>query len=123
MKEHERKPENPRKNWLREFENTLPKLVEALKKIEPQKIILFGSWAKDEFRESSDIDIVIIKETNKRWLERITEARLAIPDEILIKYDIDILVYTEDEFQKLAEERRFIKEIKETGRVIYERQT
>ena len=36
----------------------------------PQKIILFGSYAYGEPDEDSDIDLLTIKDTNKRPIER-----------------------------------------------------
>lgn len=32
----------------------------------PQKIVLFGSYARGEAHEGSDIDLMLIKETSKR---------------------------------------------------------
>ncbi len=36
----------------------------------PQKVILFGSYAYGEPLETSDIDLLIVKETDKRAIER-----------------------------------------------------
>ena len=40
-------------------------IIEDLKKYEPEKIILFGSFARGEIDEYSDIDLVIIKNEKK----------------------------------------------------------
>ena len=39
----------------------------VVSKYKPEKIILFGSYATKTERKSSDIDLLIIKETNKRF--------------------------------------------------------
>ena len=39
----------------------------------PQKIMLFGSYASGEAHEGSDIDFMVIKETSKRFIDRIAD--------------------------------------------------
>ncbi|MDZ7262577.1 MAG: nucleotidyltransferase domain-containing protein [candidate division KSB1 bacterium] len=48
--------------------NKLDRVIECLKRYEPEKIILFGSYARGEVDESSDVDFVVIKKTDKRFL-------------------------------------------------------
>jgi predicted nucleotidyltransferase len=43
-------------------------IIEELKAYNPEKIILFGSSARGEEDEHSDIDLVIIKKTRDRFL-------------------------------------------------------
>jgi predicted nucleotidyltransferase len=87
------------------------------KKYSPEKIILFGSCARGDYDEYSDIDMVIIKDTNRRFLDRIKDI-LGICD-----YSIafEPLVYTPVEFKEMSEWNVFIKNILEEGKVIYER--
>ena len=40
---------------------------------DPQKIVLFGSYARGEVHEGSDIDLMVIKETSKRFIDRIAD--------------------------------------------------
>jgi len=49
----------------------LERAIEYIKKYRPEKIILFGSYAREESDEYSDLDFVVIKETDKRFLESI----------------------------------------------------
>ncbi len=42
----------------------LPELLEALKQSDPYKIILFGSYANGTAKEDSDIDILIILDSD-----------------------------------------------------------
>jgi len=93
---------------------TLTKLKENYN---PDKIILFGSLAKGTITENSDIDMLIIKDTNKRRVERIKDV-LSIVD-----YDIPFepVVFTNKELQKrLALNDFFIKNILKEGKILYE---
>ena len=93
-------------------------IVSSYKKINPVKIVLFGSWCRDEEDKYSDVDIIIIYETKKRFLDRL--------EELYLMWDIpiafDILAYTPEEFDKMLKEKNpFIKIINSEGEVIYER--
>src|SRR5438876_10853625 len=71
---------------------------------EPEKLILFGSAAQGEVHEWSDLDLVVIKRTEKPLLERIEEVlRLVRP-----KVGLDVLVYTPEEMEDLIAERRVL---------------
>lgn len=85
----------------------------------PQRILLFGSLASEQVSEWSDIDLVIIKETDQKFLDRIREVmRLLQP-----RVGMDILVYTPEEFAQIQKERLFVREeIVGKGKVLYERE-
>lgn len=84
----------------------------------PEKVILFGSTASGQTGEWSDLDLVIIKQTDRRFLDRTKDVmRLLRP-----KVGVDILVYTPVEFEQLCQERPFFQnEIVAKGKVLYER--
>jgi len=85
----------------------------------PEKIILFGSLTRGDYHELSDIDIVIIKKTKKRFLERIGDV-LQLND---TEMRLECFVYTPKEFSKMQEEENsFIEEVLKSGVVIYEKQ-
>jgi len=98
-----------------------PKIVRILtllKEYNPEKVILFGSQAKNSCDSYSDIDLVIIKKTEKRFLDRIKEVFKVIKP----NFAIDILVYTPDEFQKmLSEGNPFLEHVLKEGKVIHEK--
>jgi predicted nucleotidyltransferase len=96
-------------------------LVTLQKEYKPEKIILFGSMASGNVGEWSDIDLAIIKNTSKPFMERLEEVTLLC----LVPVGVDYLVYTPDEFsQMLLENNPFIKgEIVDKGKIIYERTT
>lgn len=93
-------------------------LVLLRQEYQPLKVFLFGSVASGETGEWSDLDLVIVKETDKRFLDRTKEVmRLLRP-----RVGVDILVYTPEEFEELSRKRSFFQdEIIGKGKVLYER--
>ncbi len=83
----------------------------------PEKIILFGSLALGNINPTSDIDLVIIMDTEKSFLDRIKD----ILERLQPRVGADFLVYTPGEFSEMTKRSFFKKEIVEKGRVIYER--
>ena len=83
-------------------------------------IIVVGSRARRDSPadEWSDLDLVIIQETQVPFLDRIRK----VLDLLKPTVGVDLLVYTPDEFEQLSRERAFVRqEIVGKGRVIYER--
>ena len=103
------------------------KLQENLDKIkntlvthyDPDMIILFGSMSTGDIHEWSDLDIVIIKGTDKGFYDRLREVAQMCETDVGIQY----LVYTPEEFERLQKEGRFFinEEIVKKGKVIYDR--
>lgn len=92
-------------------------IVSSYKKINPVKIILFGSWCREEEDKYSDVDIIVIYETKKRFLDRLKELYLMWD----IPIAFDILAYTPEEFEKMLKEKNpFINKINREGEVVYE---
>lgn len=94
------------------------RIISALKEYDPERIILFGSAARGDADEHSDLDIVVVKETDQRFLDRLgTVYELVAPD-----FALDVLVYTPAEFAEMqAEENPFIEEVLREGVVVYDR--
>jgi predicted nucleotidyltransferase len=85
----------------------------------PKKVILFGSYAYGEPHEHSDIDLLIIKDTDKRPIERWMEVKRLLRDRSR-KISVSPLVYTTHEFDhRLAIKDFFIQEVLEKGEVLY----
>jgi predicted nucleotidyltransferase len=91
-------------------------LVEAF---DPQRIILFGSHACGQASPDSDVDLLIVMESDERPAARATRvSRLLRPR----PFPMDLLVRTPREIKRRLEmEDQFIREILENGRVLYER--
>lgn len=85
----------------------------------PQKVVLFGSYAGGTPRPDSDIDLLIIKETQERFFDRLFRVRQAISG----THDgipLDLIVLTPQELNaRLEIGDQFIEEILERGRVLY----
>jgi len=85
----------------------------------PQKVILFGSYAYGEPNEDSDIDLLIIKDTDKRPIERWMEVKRLLRDRNRT-VSVSPLVYTRQELeQRLAIQDFFVQEVLEKGEVLY----
>jgi predicted nucleotidyltransferase len=85
----------------------------------PQKIILFGSYAHGQPDEDSDIDLLIIKDTSERFLDRMTTVRRVTQDTHRhIPFDPLVLTPAELE-ERLRIGDQFIGEIIEKGQVLY----
>ncbi|HET9589798.1 MAG TPA: nucleotidyltransferase domain-containing protein [Anaerolineales bacterium] len=98
-----------------ELDRWLPILVEHLK---PEQILLFGSLMDKRLGEWSDIDLVIIQQTQLPFYQRIKQALKLIHP----KVGVDLLIYTPEEFSRLSRERRFFRdEILDKGTVLYAR--
>jgi predicted nucleotidyltransferase len=99
------------------MEDTLNALVQALRRYQPQRVILFGSAARGEADTDSDLDVLVIKDTLEPFVQRLEAmARLCPPG-----VHADILVYTPDELQRMLEDGNpFILRALEEGRVLYE---
>lgn len=79
----------------KEIFEELKKLAGKIKEDFKAEVYLFGSFAKGEFTEGSDIDLLIIGEFKGKMPERIME---------IIKYTdlpIEPLCYTKKEFEKM----------------------
>ena len=79
-------------------------MQKLLSVMDPTKVILFGSAARGEASEDSDIDLLIVSETDDTVEESI-RARLAIG---VIGAPVDILVYTPEEFSERSKDRHSV---------------
>ena len=87
----------------------------------PEKIILYGSYAYGKPTADSDIDLFIIKETNKRRVDRFVEVSRMIYRPGL-RIPIEPMVYTPKEVDdRLAMGDDFVAEVLEKGEVLYAR--
>ena len=91
-----------------------------VKEYQPEKIILFGSWAWGEPHEDSDVDFFIVKESQERRIDRERELRKKLYGN---KFPpLDLLIYTPEEIKRrLSIEDFFVKDILEKGKILYAR--
>ena len=87
--------------------------------IHPQKIILFGSWARGERGPHSDIDILVIQESSQPRPQRYAQVRRLFWGMGLA---MDILVYTPEEFERYQSvPGSFTYTVAQEGKVLYAR--
>lgn len=88
-----------------------------VKNVKPEKVILFGSYAYGKPQDDSDLDILVIKNTETDRYSRTREIRKYLRGK---KIPIDILVYTNAEVEDWKDTKEaFITQILENGRVVY----
>jgi predicted nucleotidyltransferase len=87
--------------------------------LHPHKIILFGSYVSGTPTADSDVDLLVIMDTQARPVDRyLCVSRLLRPR----PFPLDLLVKTPEEIaHALAREDAFVHEIITQGRVLYER--
>ena len=98
------------------------RLVERLKEAyQPERIILYGSYAYGNPDEGSDIDLLIVKDTDQRPIDRRITVRRLVSD-IRRKIPFSSLVVTPEEIsERLEIGDDFFIEITSKGKVLYEK--
>ena len=97
------------------------RLMKFLLPYRPERVYLFGSWAKGEEDELSDLDVVVIKSTDSPFLDRLKEVASLLPLDV---GGVDVLVYTPDEFAMMQRQgNAFAEMINEEALLIYDQQT
>ncbi len=95
-------------------------IVERLKPLDPEKIILFGSYSNKSATEESDIDLCIVKKnlTTEQNSVRL-QARKALRTFILENHiGIDILAISEDDLYN-REDYFYKVDLLQNGKVLY----
>jgi predicted nucleotidyltransferase len=101
------------------YEAKIPEIKEKIvKEINPEKIILFGSYAWGKPTDDSDVDLFIIQNSSESRLSRQTELRRRLWGSGV---PMDLLVYTPKEVEKRLEiDDPFISYILNKGKVLYQ---
>lgn len=89
-----------------------------VKKYRPEKVILFGSYAKGNANEGSDVDLLVVMDTEQSTWDIAVKISLAVTH----SFPMDILVRTSEEIaRRLKLGDFFIRDIMENGKILYER--
>lgn len=92
---------------------------------DPDKIILFGSYAYGVPDDKSDLDLLVIKNGNEITIEDETKFAVAIFDARIqrkMKMRYDVFFKTDKQAKSIAESGGACKDALEKGRVVYERE-
>jgi len=102
------------------IEHIEPIVKEVARVLGLQRVILFGSLARGTHTERSDIDLIVVRETNERFVERPTEILMMLYQN-LRGWAIDVLVYTPEEYERmLAHGNFFLTRAVREGKIVYE---
>jgi predicted nucleotidyltransferase len=100
------------------LESTLERIINHLSKMpEVEKVILFGSYAAGRRDLFTDLDLIVVMESEAEHLQRTAELYGLLESDV----DLDLLVYTPQEFGRMRE-LGFLSHALETGKVIYEKE-
>ena len=84
----------------------------------PQRIVVFGSFARGDTHELSDLDLIVVKDTDERFFDRIGRVRDACDG---VGVDVQPLVYTPAELEQMLEQgNSFLETALADGVVAYE---
>src|SRR3989344_2391765 len=90
-------------------------IINQIKVYEPEKIILFGSYAHGKPAKDSDIDLILIKNTKEPFNQRLKKIRMLLRTTT----PVDVFVFTPQEFKEGEKTNPFIAEVSKTGKIVY----
>ena len=107
-----------RREYRKLLDYSAGQIVTRLSGLNIRRISLFGSYARGRRDLFTDLDVLVIMDTDKPFPERTAEvySLLALP------VDADILCYTPQEFRRMKE-APFLKEALTDEVVLYEKET
>jgi len=89
---------------------------EVVRKLSPDLVILFGSFATGDINEGSDIDILVVADFKKDFLDRIR----TLMDLNTFKIPVEPVGYTPEEFNRMKNRKNpFIMEVLEKGKIMH----
>jgi len=97
------------------LERELERIVRVLHRMGAQLIVLFGSTARGEIAAWSDLDLIVVLDSDLPFIKRLG----LLYERIQPRVGLDLLAYTPQEFEAIRE-RPFIRQVLQEGRVLYE---
>ena len=109
-----------------ELARYIPEIVARLRQIDPAMIILFGSQASGEAGEGSDLDIIVVTNSDEmpathREKQEIYLKVARLLRDIRREIPIDLIVHTRPMHVRFMEmDSAFSHEVRQKGMVLYE---
>ena len=108
-----------RERYVEALERDLESLVEQLRSMpEVHKVILFGSYSQGRRDLFTDLDLLVIMESDQDFVTRGAD----LAGKLRAGVALDLLAYTPEEMDRIRE-RPFIRHALKTGKVLYERES
>jgi predicted nucleotidyltransferase len=85
--------------------------------LNPELVLLFGSWARGTASRRSDVDLLVVWQTDERPLDRIGRVLTILIDSPL---PVDVIAFTPQELES-RRHSHFLRRILSEGRTLYER--
>ena len=102
---------------MKSLDERLNKVIEGVRRYGAEKAIIFGSSARGDADQYSDIDLIVVKRTDRGFVDRLAD----VVDCIKPDFALDVFVYTPEEFERMREEGNpLVTRALEEGEVIYE---
>jgi predicted nucleotidyltransferase len=94
-------------------------IIKIVKGYDPEKIILFGSYAAGGANENSDLDLFVVKNTEVSRPLRTIQVRKLLFGAMV---PIDLVVFSPEEIDKMKNNKySLVYEVMNSGKIIYER--
>jgi predicted nucleotidyltransferase len=92
-------------------------IVSTFKSFNPERIILFGSLIGKDWDEFSDVDLIVVYNSDKPFMSRLKELYMSWD----IPKAVDIIAYTPSEYNEMINTNFFVQRAVSEGEIIYER--
>ena len=107
------------------MQNLIEQYVEAIKKIygsHVRQIILYGSYARGDFRPDSDVDIMILVDLSEEEMDAYSDALAEVGFEYNVQYNIWMMpvVKNKQHFYHWVSSYPFYSNVQKEGVVLYE---
>jgi len=110
-----------RKDTMELSDEVRDQIRDSLKPLHPEKVIVFGSYAHGEADRDSDIDLIVVLDSDtvpatyhERMMNRLLVRRAL--DALNRDYALDVLVYTVPEWKRFQDSgSAFAKEVASQG--------
>ena len=103
-----------------EMKDILNQVVQRIaERFRPEKIIVFGSYARGEVSRDSDLDLLVVMEVDGSCRRKANEIDLALADRTV---PMDVIVVTPAQFDRQKDVvGTIVREAAREGKVLYER--